>query len=95
MSDRSYPIWYQVTNCNYKNNPNFGFRETGEVNIKVGSSSSNSHQFVKTEIRKREKVIDGVDCIVFTYSVDDKVVKKAIFHNDNGRASKLIKIEAL
>ena len=35
---RSYPIWYDVTACKYKSDKSFGFRNTGEIEISIGSS---------------------------------------------------------
>jgi hypothetical protein len=43
----SYPIWNRITACIYKGGKSYGVRETGEVEILVGTSASNSHLFVK------------------------------------------------
>ena len=49
---RSYPIWNNITACCYQSGKSYGVKETGENNICVGSSPSNSHDFLKTIITK-------------------------------------------
>jgi hypothetical protein len=48
---RSYPIWNIVTACIYKGGENgsksYGVKETGEVEVRVGTSASNSHTFLR------------------------------------------------
>ena len=44
---RQYPIYNKVTACIYKSDKSYGVRETGEVEVLVGTSSKNSHHFVK------------------------------------------------
>ena len=36
---KAYPIWNKVTNCTYQGDKSYGNKETGEVNIYVGSSA--------------------------------------------------------
>ena len=43
---RSYPIWNNITACCYQSGKSYGVKETGENNICVGSSPSNSHDFI-------------------------------------------------
>ena len=66
---RQYPIWNQVTACIYQSNKSYGVKETGDVEIRVGTSASNSHLFLRhstthiiLENRDREYrfYIDGV-----------------------------------
>ena len=85
---KSYPIWVDVDACIYKSSKSYGVKDTGVQNFKIGSSKSNSHDFVKTVITRRE---DG-DKIVFIFSVDDVIVKKAYCKNNNGRAGELIEV---
>lgn len=90
---RMFPIWYNITNCNYKSSKDFGFRNVGEMSIKIGSSKKNSHHFLKTAITREEETIDGQQVIVFRYSVDGVIIKTAFMEaNTKGRAGKLIKI---
>lgn len=88
---RSYPIWNNITACCYQSGKSYGVKETGENNICVGSSPSNSHDFLKTIITKRRRFYKDELCIVFSYSVDDVVIKKMIFTNNNGKAGDHIK----
>ena len=43
---RSYPIWNIVTACIYNGSKSYGVKETGEVEVRVGTSASNSHTFL-------------------------------------------------
>ena len=43
---KSYPIWNVVKNLTYKGNKSYGVKETGEVQVLVGTSASNSHHFL-------------------------------------------------
>ena len=99
---RSYPIWNNITACCYQSGKSYGVKETGENNICVGSSPSNSHDFLKTIITKRLRFYKDELCVVFSYSVDDVILKKMIFENNNGKArghiktiTKLNKIKSL
>ena len=88
----SYPIWNKVTACIYSSNKSYGVRKTGETTICVGSSPSNSHDFLDTCITKRIKQYKGEDHIVFSYSVDGIIIKRAYFTiNKRGNAEKLVK----
>ena len=91
---RTYPIWNKVTACVYNSNKSYGVKETGETEICVGSSASNSHTFLKTIVTQKTKETKYGKCKVFAYSVDGVVVKKMYFDLDaKGRAKELIKIE--
>ena len=43
---RQYPIWNTITACIYKSDKSYGVREKGMVNVRVGTSSNNSHLFL-------------------------------------------------
>jgi hypothetical protein len=43
----SWPIWHDVTACNYKGSKSWGSRDTGEVTVYVGTSATNSHELVQ------------------------------------------------
>ena len=58
---RSYPIWNKIQSCAYGNKPgsrtgnkSYGIKEHGEVEIVIGTSSSNSHSFVTTKTTHRK-----------------------------------------
>ena len=87
----SYPIWNEVKNCTYNSNKSYGNKETGEVNIYVGSSPKNSKHFVKTIVTKRLTTYKGKEVFAFRFSVDDIVLKAALFENNKGVPGKFIK----
>tara|TARA_R110001632_G_scaffold203385_1_gene326660 strand:- start:420 stop:686 length:267 start_codon:yes stop_codon:yes gene_type:complete len=68
---RSYPIWNIVQACR----KSWGAREEAAVNVVVGTSAQNSHNFVshKTTHRTHD---DGTQ--EFRFYVDGVVVKRAI-----------------
>ena len=53
MPGRSYPIWNKVTACIYSSAKSYGVRETGEVEVVVGTSGSNSHPFLRHKTTHR------------------------------------------
>mgnify|MGYP003138165884 FL=1 len=90
---RSYPIWNKVQACIYKSFTGWGTKNTGEVEIFVGSSAKNSHSFVEHKITRREKVWRGQEVIVFSFSVDNKVIKRTVFSKDKrGNAKEKLKV---
>jgi len=99
---RSHPIWNDVTACKYNSDKSFGFTDTGEIKIKVGSSAKNSHDFLTTLITRRKSTFKNVPVWIFKYSVDDVVLKISVFTDNKGRAgdhwfdkSKLTAIKSL
>ena len=72
---RSYPIWNRITACIYKGGKSYGVRETGEVEILVGTSASNSHLFVKHCVTHRE-LEDGSR--EYRFYLDGVVLKRAV-----------------
>ena len=88
---KAYPIWNEVTNCTYQGDKSYGNKETGEVNIYVGSSAKNSEHFVKTLITKRTTFYKGREVFVFKFSVDDVVLKIALFEKNKDVPGKFIK----
>ena len=44
---KSYPIWNNIKACIYKSDKSYGVKETGDVEIRVGTSASNSHLFLR------------------------------------------------
>tara|TARA_R100001594_G_scaffold102211_1_gene136766 strand:+ start:262 stop:567 length:306 start_codon:yes stop_codon:yes gene_type:complete len=88
---RSYPIWNKITACTYQSGKSYGVKETGVNSILVGSSPNNSFEFLETIITKRLRFYKDELCVVFSFSVDDVIIKKMIFSNNNGKAGKFIK----
>jgi hypothetical protein len=83
---RQYPIWNRIAACIYQSDKSYGAKETSEVTVLVGSSSSNSHEFVRHATTKR--IYDGK--VVFTFYVDEIKIKRMIFEDNDGRAGNLI-----
>jgi len=89
---RSYPIWNKITACIYKSGVSYGVKDTGINDIVVGSSAKNSHDFLQTKITKRNVIYKDKQCIVFSFSVDNVIIKKMIFSKcKRGRADKSLK----
>lgn len=70
----NYPIWNIVTSCIYKANKSYGVRETGEVEVRIGTGQNNSHEFVKHYTTHR-KLEDGTR--EYRFYVDGKCLKTA------------------
>ena len=70
----SYPIWNKITACIYKGSKCFGVRIDGLNEILIGTSKSNSHEFVKTRVTHK-KHDDGTR--TYHFYLDDKLIKKA------------------
>ena len=94
---KQYPIWNTVTNCLYKSNKSYGNRDTGEVNIAVGLSSSNSHHFLShvTTRRFKDEYKGHDNVVVFKFTVDGIDIKEMIFKDNEGRAGELIETNML
>lgn len=91
---KSYPIWVNVTACIYKSSKSYGIRNTGEQTYHVGSSASNSVEFVRTRITKRTVTLNDAEYVIFRYTVDDVIIKQAVFTSTKkGTAGTLLRIE--
>tara|TARA_R100000963_G_C4544032_1_gene39876 strand:+ start:159 stop:479 length:321 start_codon:yes stop_codon:yes gene_type:complete len=79
---KQYPIWNDVHTPDYSNqfSKSFGCRTASTNNIKIGTSSKNSFDFLKTEI-KTIKLDNGT--IDYVFYVDNKVVKQANYNPKN------------
>ena len=78
---RSYPIWNKINSCIYSENQgartgnkSYGIREHGENNIVIGTSASNSHDFLQTKTTHRKKE-DGTR--EFRFYVDGVLICRA------------------
>lgn len=72
---RSYPIWNDVTACIYQSSKSYGAKRDSGVTVRVGSSASNSHVFVKHATTHR--LHDNGDR-EFRFYVDGEEVRRAI-----------------
>jgi len=81
---RQYPIYNKVTACIYKSDKSYGVRETGEVEVLVGTSSKNSHHFVKHSTTHR--IHDNGDR-EYRFYVDGQVIKTAILKKGESKLS--------
>lgn len=81
---RAYPIWNEVNACIYASSKSYGAKQTSNVNVKVGTSARNSHDFLthRTTCRDLE---DGSK--EFRFYVDGKLVKRAVVRD--GKLKKL------
>ena len=72
---RSYPIWNKIQACVYKNDKSYGVKRVGEVEVRVGTSGSNSHHFL--DHKTTHKLLPNGDH-VYKFSVDGVIIKEAI-----------------
>ena len=87
----SYPIWINVSGDNYKKDTSFGTRDYVAMDIKVGSSKTNSHELARVSIHWREDDAGNrtfalaLDCLVMRSGVMTK--DKKFYHRDPRKAS--------
>ena len=72
---RQYPIWNQITPCIYGSSKSYGVKNTGEVEVRVGTSSQNSHTFIRHTTTHREHTNGDKE---FRFYVDGEMVKRAL-----------------
>jgi len=72
---RSWPIWNQITACVYKSDKSYGVKATGEVTVKVGTSGSNSHIFLRHTTTHR--MLDNGDR-EYRFYLDGEVIRRAV-----------------
>tara|TARA_R110000824_G_scaffold293682_1_gene481994 strand:+ start:173 stop:436 length:264 start_codon:yes stop_codon:yes gene_type:complete len=72
---RSYPIWNDVTACVYKGAKSYGVKETGDVEVRIGTSASNSHTFLKHSTTHRQ--LDNGDR-EYRFYIDGEIIKRAL-----------------
>ena len=44
---RQYPIWNDVNGKEYRSDKSYGVRDNDGVTVRIGTSSNNSHEFVR------------------------------------------------
>ena len=74
---RHYPIWTEVTACNYKSSKSFGSKDTSEQNIYVGTGKNNSNHLAKL-VTTRRVIGDNTH---FKISIDNIIIKEMIMCN--------------
>ena len=72
---RQFPIWNIVESCIYKSPKSYGVKENGVVRVRVGTSSSNSHEFVE-HVTTHRILEDGSR--EYRFYVDGECIKKAV-----------------
>ena len=72
---RQYPIWNIITACIYKSGKSYGVKDTGEVEVRVGTSLSNSHTFLKHTTTHRQ--LENGDR-EYRFYIDSKCIRRAI-----------------
>ena len=78
---RSYPIWNKVTACIYSSDKSYGVKENGHVDVVVGTSAKNSHEFVSH--RTTHRLLDNGDR-EYRFFIDDVCVKRAVLPKGAG-----------
>ena len=76
---KSYPIWIDVSGDNYKKDKSFGIRDHVAMDIKVGSSKTNSHELARVSIHMRE---DEAGNRPFALALDGMVMRSGVMTKD-------------
>ena len=76
---QSYPIWIDVSGDNYKQSKSFGTRDYVAMDIKVGSSKTNSHDLARVSIHWRE---DDAGNRTFALALDGVVMRSGVMTAD-------------
>ena len=74
---KQYPIWNIITACIYNSSKSYGVKNTGEVEVRVGTSSRNSHRFLKHSTTQRENENRDKE---FRFYVDGQLIKRAVLY---------------
>lgn len=82
MSSKSYPIWNNVTACIYKASKSYGVRERGEVEVRIGTSGSNSYHFLNH--RTTHKILENGDR-EYRFYVNDVLVRRALLRKGDNK----------
>lgn len=90
---RSYPIWNNVQACIYNSNKSWGAKKNCVVEVKTGSSASNSESLVTHETTHRriwsEK--EQKHYHIFKFKVNGLTLAINVFEDNNGVAGKFVK----
>ena len=74
---KQYPIWNIITACIYNSSKSYGVKNTGEVEVRVGTSSKNSHLFLKHCTTHRLHENGDRE---FHFYIDKQLIKRAVLH---------------
>ena len=82
---RQYPIWVDMVNNSYNSSKSYGVNDYNIQNVMIGTSSSNSFDFVKLEMSVTDHDKDGgynQPTLTKTYQlyVDGELIKKAVYN---------------
>lgn len=79
----SYPIWIDVQACIYNSTKSYGVKERGNQTYLVGTSTKNSHRFLKTTVEHRKcdppeelKLDKWKSCQRFRFFVEETKIKE-------------------
>lgn len=78
---RSYPIWNKVQACIYQSDKSYGAKNQSEVNVLVGTSSKNSHNFLSHKTIK----IETDEKLMFKFYVDGIKIKELVIKKEKGK----------
>ena len=88
---KSYPIWINVSGDNYKTSKSFGSRDYVAMDIRVGSSKTNSHALARVSVHWNE---DEAGNRTFALALDGLCMRsgvmtadKKFYHRDPRKAS--------
>jgi len=88
----SYPIWCKINSCAYANygsgtgNKSFGIKKHSDTEIRVGTSSKNSHHFLSHRTTCRD--LPNGDRS-FHFYIDDKLFKSALLKSGEQELSEV------
>ena len=83
---QSYPIWNNITACIYKASKSYGVRERGEVEVRIGTSGSNSYHFL-THRTTHKILYNGAR--EYRFYVDDVLIKRALLPKGSNKIRSL------
>ena len=72
---RQYPIWNIITACIYNGGKSYGVKKTGDVEVRVGTSSRNSFTFLKHCTTHRQHENGDKE---FRFYLDGQLIKRAV-----------------
>ena len=75
---RSYPIWNKVTACIYGSSKSYGVKADGQVDVVVGTSAKNSHDFVshRTTHRLHDNGDRGIASLLIVSASREQYLQK-------------------
>ena len=75
---RQYKIWNEIYNTEYKKSNSFGTNGQVNINMLIGTSSKNSHDFAK--ITQDVYYSEENDCYYYDLLIDGVVIKEAQYY---------------